>query len=152
MVTLVGHKFRGLKDRAALYVRPGCLVERGQRDPGLYWSAGALLLVGGQEGGRRVVTKNIPYIVGLERAEKLLNSDNKWRDNVACVERKRIRLLDRIKTHLSLSPFFSAMGLPTYYAIGTLSLSVGPSTTDKEVEDTVQFIAEEVIRQITSVS
>ena len=97
-------------------------------------------------------TKNIPYIVGLERAEKLLNSDNKWRDNVACVERKRIRLLDRIKTHLSLSPFFCAMGLPTYYAIGTLSLSVGPSTTDKEVEDTFQFIAEEVIRQITSVS
>ena len=53
---------------------------------------------------------------------------------------------------LAMSPVLSAMGVPTDYATGTLRLSVGPSTTDEEVEHAVQVIAEEARRQITSVS
>ena len=53
---------------------------------------------------------------------------------------------------LSLSLVLSAMGVPTDDEIWTLRLSVGPSTTDEEVEHAVQVIAEEARRQLTSVS
>ena len=209
MVTIVGHKFGAPKGVAALYVRPGCLAERGRREPGLYCRSGALLLGGGQEGGRRAGTENVPYIVGLGRAAELLTADDKWRDNAARMERMRSRLLNGLTMRLSdlgpdivrpngpsdpterlpntlsvglkgvrsgellsaiglsvaasagsachaaggaLSPVLSAMGVPTDYAIGTLRLSVGPSTTDEEVEHAVQVIAEEARRQLTSVS
>ena len=53
---------------------------------------------------------------------------------------------------IALSPVLSAMGVPIDYARGTLRLSVGPSTTEEEVERAVQVIAEEARRQLTSVS
>ena len=45
-----------------------------------------------------------------------------------------------------------AMGLPTYDVIGKLILSIYPYTTDKEMDHAVQVIAEEVRRQLMSVS
>ena len=53
MVKLVGHKFWSPKGVAAMHVWSGCLNERGRRYPGIYGSAGELLLGGGQEGGRQ---------------------------------------------------------------------------------------------------
>ena len=38
---------------------------------GLYWSADALLLGGGQEGGRKSVIKNLPYTFGIGRVVEL---------------------------------------------------------------------------------
>ena len=66
--------------------------------------------------------------------------ENKQRDNVACTERMRSRLLSRLTMSLSLLPVFSEIGVPTYYSIGTLRLSIGPYTKYKEVEHTVQVI------------
>ena len=61
------------------------------------------------------------------------------------------RLLKRLTMHLSLLPVLSAMGVPTYYAIGELSLSIVPYTTYKEVEHKVQVIEKEEMSKITSV-
>ena len=101
MVKLVGHKFWSPKGVAAMHVWSGCLNERGRRYPGIYGSAGALLLGGGQEGGIRAGNKNLPYIVGLGKAAELLTSDDTWGDNVACMERMRSRLLNRLTVRLS---------------------------------------------------
>ncbi len=65
MVTIVGHKFGAPKGIACLYIRPGCLEENGRKEPltSGFGSSGILLLGGGQEGGRRAGTENVPYIV-----------------------------------------------------------------------------------------
>ena len=49
-------------------------------------------------------------------------------------------------------PVFIALGVPTDYTIGILRIGVGPSTTDIEVNHSVQVIAEEVRRQLTIMS
>jgi cysteine desulfurase len=54
-LTLAGHKFYAPKGVGALYVREGMRFE-------------PLLHGGGQEGGRRSGTENVPYIVGLGAA------------------------------------------------------------------------------------
>ena len=79
----------------------------------------------------------MPYIFGFGQAEELLTSDNKWRDNAAHMYRMRSRLMNRLKMCLSLSLVLSAIGVPTDYLIGLLMLSVGPYTTDKEMDHTV---------------
>ena len=43
MVTLIGRKFGASKGVAALYFRPGCLVERGRQEKGMYCSVCSLL-------------------------------------------------------------------------------------------------------------
>ena len=48
--------------------------------------------------------------------------------------------------------FFGAIEVPTDYSIGILTLRVVPYKTYEEVEHAVQLIAEEVRRQLTSVS
>jgi cysteine desulfurase len=69
MISLVGHKLGAPKGVACLYVRPGALSLAAEH-------ASALLIGGGQEGGRRAGTENTPYIVGMgvaaERAARNL--------------------------------------------------------------------------------
>jgi len=98
MVTIVGHKFGAPKGVAALYVRPGCLNEPGRKTPDTFGGSGALLLGGGQEGGQRAGTENVPYIVGMGcAAEILMKKDNQqkeqWRNNARHMEAMRSRLL-----------------------------------------------------------
>ncbi len=57
-LTLAGHKFYAPKGIGALYVRPGCEFV-------------PLLHGGGQEGGRRSGTENVPHIVALGEACRL---------------------------------------------------------------------------------
>ena len=56
MLMIVGYKFGAPKGVDDMYVIPGYLYGRGQRDPGLYCIAGALLLVMGKEGGQTMAT------------------------------------------------------------------------------------------------
>lgn len=98
MVTIVGHKFGAPKGVAALYVRPGCLSEPGRKTPDTFGGSGALLLGGGQEGGQRAGTENVPYIVGMGcAAEILMKKDSQkkeqWRKNARHMEEMRSRLL-----------------------------------------------------------
>lgn len=69
MISLVGHKLGAPKGVACLYVRPDALSPTAEH-------ASALLIGGGQEGGRRAGTENTPYIVGMgvaaERAARNL--------------------------------------------------------------------------------
>lgn len=92
MVTIVGHKFGAPKGIACLYVRPGCL------GPGV---GPGLLLGGGQEGGRRAGTENVPYIVGMgvaaEHCVKLLQRNRQH------MEQMRQRLLLALQVFLGPS-------------------------------------------------
>ena len=114
-MTLIGNNSVAPKGVAALYVQSGFLSTRGRQETGMYWSAGALILGGGQEGGRSAGTGNVPYIIGLGQAEELLTSDNNRRDNADRMERMRSKLLNRLTIRLSLLPIFSSMGLPRDY-------------------------------------
>ncbi|KAL7488694.1 hypothetical protein ACHAW6_014293 [Cyclotella cf. meneghiniana] len=108
MITVVGHKFGAPKGIAALYIRPGCFGE--QTSGGLCAAAQSVLLIGGgQEGGRRGGTENVPYIVGMGRAaELLLETSNEssrtassdemevWEYNALRMEQMRNRLWKNI--------------------------------------------------------
>ena len=102
MLTIVGHKFGAPKGIAALYIRPNCLDEYGR---GNQMEGGSVLLMGGgQEGGRRGGTENVPYIAGIGRAADLLfeNSLSEdfavdgWEMNALHMEAMRERLLDNL--------------------------------------------------------
>ena len=82
----------------------------------------------------------------------LLTSCDKCRDNYDRMERMRSRLLNSITMRFLLLPVFSAMGLPKDYSIWILSIAIVPSTTDKEVDHTIQIFSEEARRQLMSVS
>jgi len=217
MVTVVGHKFGAPKGIAALYIRPTCLNENGRKNPE---DGGSVLLMGGgQEGGRRGGTENVPYIVGMGRAAEMLlekkqsplhQSDNVdgWEYNSLHMEAMRKRLLlnlilglengslDFVRTNgpsdpkqrlpntlsvglkgirsgallakignivacsagsachssssqtMSYSSILKAMNVPPEYAIGTLRLSVGPDTTEEEVDFAGDVIVEEAKKQL----
>ena len=82
----------------------------------------------------------------------LLTSCDKCRDNYDRMERMRSLLLNSITMHFLLLPVFSAMGLPKDYSIWILSIAIGPSTTDKEVDHAVQVIGDEASRKLVSMS
>ena len=63
LITLVGHKIGAPKGVAALYVRETSRASRNCSS-----SRGVMLQGGGQEGGRRGGTENVPYIVGMGKA------------------------------------------------------------------------------------
>ena len=102
MITIVGHKFGAPKGIAALYIRPNCMNENGRVKPE---NGGSVLLMGGgQEGGRRGGTENVPYIVGLGQAAEMLfvqHGDKAgWETNAAHMQKMRSRLLERISARI----------------------------------------------------
>ena len=214
MVTIVGHKFGAPKGIAALYVRPNFFTENGRKDP---MDGGSVLLMGGgQEGGRRGGTENVPYIVGIGRAATMLFENRQgiecWEYNSRHMESMRERLLLNITRNLeknglsesaivrtngpanskqrlpntlsigikgvrsgellanigslvacsagsachsssscqtqSYSSVLKAMNVPLEYAIGTLRLSVGPDTTEEDVDFAADVIVKEAKRQL----
>lgn len=215
MVTIVGHKFGAPKGIAALYVRPSVFIECRRTNP---MDGGSVLLMGGgQEGGRRGGTENVPYIVGMGRAatmmfEKRLGMDC-WECNQQHMAAMRERLLFNITRQLtkndgsnestlvrtngpadpklrlpntlslgiqgirsgellanignlvacssgsachsssacetiSYSSILKAMNVPPEYAVGTLRLSVGPDTTEDDVDFAADIIVKEAKRQL----
>eukprot|EP00581_Thalassiosira_minuscula_P007943 CAMPEP_0183712250 /NCGR_PEP_ID=MMETSP0737-20130205/7419_1 /TAXON_ID=385413 /ORGANISM="Thalassiosira miniscula, Strain CCMP1093" /LENGTH=447 /DNA_ID=CAMNT_0025940829 /DNA_START=240 /DNA_END=1583 /DNA_ORIENTATION=+ len=220
MVTVVGHKFGAPKGIAALYIRHNCFNEDGRINPE---DGGSVLLMGGgQEGGRRGGTENVPYIVGLGRAADLLLEKRQhpsnptdivdgWEYNSLHMEMMRKRLLGSLMQGLekdpskstivrsngpsdpkqrlpntlsvglkdirsgellanigtivacsagsachssptqsiSYSSILKALHVPPEYAIGTLRLSVGPDTTEKDVDFAAEVIVKEAKRQLS---
>ena len=215
MVTIVGHKFGAPKGIAALYIRPNCFEENGRINPENGESV--LLMGGGQEGGRRGGTENVPYIVGIGCAAEILLEKHDDNDglqiNAIHMEKMRSRLLDRITTGLetstgqsdivrvngplnedqrlpntlsiglkgvqsgkllatigeevacsagsachssssgstmSYSAILKAINVPPEFAIGTLRLSVGPTTSIEDVDLAADIIVAEAERQLNS--
>jgi len=213
MVTVVGHKFGAPKGIAALYIRPKCFTENGRTNP--EQGGSVLLMGGGQEGGRRGGTENVPYIVGMGRAadllleKKLLPYDG-WECNARHMEGIRTKLLhylmqglDKtgeltiIRTNgpsdpkqrlpntlsvglkgvrsgellanignvvacsagsachsscsqtMSYSSILKSMNVPPEYAIGTLRLSVGPDTSEEDVDFAAKVIVKEAKKQLS---
>lgn len=215
MVTIVGHKFGAPKGIAALYIRPNCFEENGRINPENGESV--LLMGGGQEGGRRGGTENVPYIVGIGSAAEILLEKHDDNDglqiNAIHMENMRSRLLDRITSGLetstgqsdivrvngplngdqrlpntlsiglkgvqsgkllatigeevacsagsachssssgstmSYSAILKAINVPPEFAIGTLRLSVGPTTSIEDVDIAADIIVAEAERQLNS--
>lgn len=102
MVTIVGHKFGAPKGIAALYIRPSCFEENGRVNP--EHGGSVLLMGGGQEGGRRGGTENVPYIAGIGRAAEMLLEQHGdkagWEANALHMKKMRNRLLERITSGL----------------------------------------------------
>lgn len=88
-LSISGHKFHAPKGVGALYLREGTPFE-------------PMIRGGGQEGGRRSGTENVPYIVGLGEAAVIMSEElaNGGLDRVA---RLRDRLVEGLQTGLSQS-------------------------------------------------
>ena len=77
MVSLGAHKFYGPKGVGVLYVKKGTPISPVQTG-------------GGQEGGMRAGTQNIPYIVGMAEALELANEERTMRQSQVLPMRDRI--------------------------------------------------------------
>ncbi len=125
LMTIVGHKIGAPKGVAALYVRPNCCNECGRnlRD------GCVLLLGGGQEGGRRGGTENVPYIVGMGKAADIVTEE--WQKNAAHMEAMRQRLLDNLTNKLGKDlvrpngPMDPTMRLPNTLSVGIRNVQSG---------------------------
>eukprot|EP00574_Skeletonema_japonicum_P001513 CAMPEP_0201740066 /NCGR_PEP_ID=MMETSP0593-20130828/46111_1 /ASSEMBLY_ACC=CAM_ASM_000672 /TAXON_ID=267983 /ORGANISM="Skeletonema japonicum, Strain CCMP2506" /LENGTH=431 /DNA_ID=CAMNT_0048234369 /DNA_START=95 /DNA_END=1390 /DNA_ORIENTATION=+ len=214
MVTIVGHKFGAPKGIAALYIRPNCLDESGRVNP--EHGGSVLLMGGGQEGGRRGGTENVPYIAGIGRAADMLFDQHGdkagWEANALHMQKMRLMLLEQITVGLkestgqtdlirvngplnenqrlpntlsiglkgvqsgrllheiggvvacssgsachsssgptmSYSAILKAMNVPPDFAVGTLRLSVGPNTSQEDVDLAADIIVKEATRQLKS--
>jgi cysteine desulfurase len=119
MITMVGHKMGAPKGVAALYVRPNCCNEHGRQLPE---GRGVVLLGGGQEGGRRGGTENVPYIVGMGRAAEIVREQ--WQENASHMELMRQRLLDVLTRELGENvvrpngPLDPSLRLPNTLSVG----------------------------------
>lgn len=143
MVTIVGHKFGTPKGIAALYIRPNCFYENGRVIP--EHGGSVLLMGGGQEGGRRGGTENVPYIAGIGRAAEMLLDQHGdkagWEANALHMQNMRIRLLERITTGLEEGtgqsevirvngPLNADQRLPNTLSIGLKGVQSGRLLTD----------------------
>ncbi|MDF1738289.1 MAG: cysteine desulfurase family protein [Verrucomicrobiales bacterium] len=89
-LSISGHKFHAPKGVGALYIREGAPFEPMTRG-------------GGQEGGRRSGTENVPYIVGLGEAAALMQEEAR-NGGLARVEALRDRLENALQTGLNETP------------------------------------------------
>lgn len=115
LISLVGHKFGAPKGVAALYVREGCLS-------GLPDNRGILLQGGGQEGGRRGGTENVPYIVGMGKAADLV-LDN-LQKTMEHMEAMRLRLLMNLKNEIGDDIRPNGPNDPSHRLPNTLSIGI----------------------------
>ncbi|KAL7512979.1 hypothetical protein ACHAXN_011217 [Cyclotella atomus] len=131
MITMVGHKFGAPKGIAALYIRKQCVRE----------DDSVLLMGGGQEGGRRGGTENVPYIVGIGRASELLLEQQAledgsklevWQCNARRMEQMRDRLLKNLTCGLENHTVVRANGpscatnrLPNTLSVGLRGIQSG---------------------------
>merc|ERR1712232_72597 len=88
--TIVGHKFGAPKGIGALYIRPG-----------IDTTNLALLYGGGQEGGRRGGTENVPYIVALGQAAANITKATTIEQHAEHLSTLRDRLLANLVNHLT---------------------------------------------------
>ena len=131
MITVVGHKFGAPKGIAALYIRRNCIKESGS----------VLLMGGGQEGGKRGGTENVPYIVGMGRAAELMleqrytaddGTMEGWQYNARNMETMRNRLLEELTEGLHKNTDVRANGpsnpkdrLPNTLSVGLKGVQSG---------------------------
>lgn len=125
MITIVGHKIGAPKGVAALYVRPNCCNENG-RD----LRKGCVMLQGGgQEGGRRGGTENVPYIVAMGTAADIVREQ--WQTNASHMEAMRERLLNNLTNQLGddmvrpNGPSDAALRLPNTLSVGLRGIQSG---------------------------
>ncbi len=186
-LALSGHKFYAPKGVGVLYLKAGTPVQVQQQG-------------GGQEGGLRSGTENVPYIVGLSvalerahaRREEYNEHCSRLRDKI--FERLVTQLPDvRINGHLtqrlannahvsfrgveaqailmgldmkniyassgsacvsaSLEPshVLKAIGVPQEYIYGSLRLTVGEATTEKQVEYALEHLPP-IVRRLQALS
>ncbi len=186
-LALSGHKFYAPKGVGVMYLKAGTPVQVQQQG-------------GGQEGGLRSGTENVPYIVGLSvalerahaRREEYNEHCSRLRDKI--FERLVTQLPDvRINGHLtqrlannahvsfrgveaqailmgldmkniyassgsacvsaSLEPshVLKAIGVPQEYIYGSLRLTVGEATTEKQVEYALEHLPP-IVRRLQALS
>ncbi len=105
LLSLSAHKFYGPKGVGALYIREGVKID-------------GFIHGGGQEGGRRAGTENLPGIIGLGKAVELAAGAIKERS--AHLREKRSRLTDGI---LGSIPHTSLNGHPELRLPGNVSVT-----------------------------
>jgi cysteine desulfurase len=122
LVSLVGHKLGAPKGVACLYVRPGSLANGAE-------SASALLIGGGQEGGRRAGTENTPYIVGMGAAAE--HASRGLTRNAARLRSMRSLLLQKLRDELGADlvrpngPDEDSLRLPNTLSVGLRGVHSG---------------------------
>lgn len=94
--TVVGHKIGAPKGIGALYIRPNTSDPSNANDANL-----ALLYGGGQEGGLRGGTENVPYIVGLGQAAANLAKKETIEKHAEHLRTLRDRLLANLLNHIT---------------------------------------------------
>lgn len=88
-----------------------------------------MLQGGGQEGGRRGGTENVPYIVGMGKAADIVREE--WQTNAAHMEAMRQRLLDNLTQQLGEDvvrpngPSDSSKRLPNTLSVGLKGVQSG---------------------------
>lgn len=180
LLTIAGHKLGAPKGIGALFVREGVLLKR-------------LICGASQENGLRGGTENVPYIVGLGLAARLVNSldksnlsllrDDLWKmlsrglgenvrrftneihclPNTLFVAIKNVDssdLLSRIPCLAAStgsachdgkrmgSAALRAMGVGEEWLGGTVRLSLGPNTTQWEIQTASELIIEEARKRL----
>ena len=108
MLTIVGHKMYAPKGIAALYVRNGTHLR-------------LIIGGGGQEGGRRAGTENLPYAIGFGEAAELAKT------YLAQGEQQRVMILrNRLEAKLraALPRHFHVHGHPTDHLPNTMNFRI----------------------------
>ncbi len=123
LLTVVGHKMYAPKGVGALYIRRGTPALEPQ------------LIGGGQEGGLRAATENVPGIVALGAAAAIAQAERNT--DAARIRGHRDRLLDALTTAL---PDLRVNGSLTHRLPGNLSLIV-PNLTAAQVMAAVPEVA-----------